>query len=227
LPAVADAVLTSTTAGAVVVDLSTAAAVAKQQASVLAERAGVHYVDAAITGAVALSGVRTPLLYAGERFAVVDNLFAALETPVVYLSDSRPGDAVRVKLLRSVIMKGLEALAVDALPAARQYGLLDQLFAVLSDVDQRPFADLLRSMVVTHPGQAERRKAEVAEAAAQLDEVGVAADLTGSVAGRFGRTVDRIAVAGLPGYATLEATLDWFDDAASSNRALVGRGVQG
>ncbi|MFE4542277.1 NAD(P)-binding domain-containing protein [Arthrobacter sp. NPDC056727] len=214
LPLVTDSLVRHLNPGATIVDMTTAAAQAKRESAARADAAGIGYIDIAITGAVALSGARTPLLYAGTPNNVVEGLLRAAGAPVRFLPDSAPGDAVTVKLLRSVIMKGLEALAIEALPAARAYGVLDQLYAVLGDVDQAPFTDLLKSMVATHPVHAVRRHAEVLEAAAQLDRAGYPSELTGHVAGKYAATAQNRASTGGPDGPTFEASLDWLDTLA-------------
>lgn len=220
LPAVAISLRRYLGAGSAIVDLTTAAAQAKREAAAKAQAAGIAYVDIAITGAVALSGVQTPLLYAGAENVVVQDLLRAVGAPVRVLPDSSPGDAVTVKLLRSVIMKGIEALAVESLPAARAYGVLDQLCAVLGDVDQSSFVDLLKSMVTTHPAHAVRRHAEVLEAAAQLEKIGYPSELTGRVAERYAETAERTKAGG-PADPHFEAALDWLDTQATRSPARV------
>ena len=214
LPAVFETLRRSVGAGSTIVDLTTAAAQAKRDAAAEAQRLGIGYIDIAITGAVALTGVRTPLLYAGFRNNAVEEILQAVGAPVRVLPDSSPGDAVTVKLLRSVIMKGLEALAVEALPAARAYGVLDQFCDVLGDVNKAPFVDLLKSMVTTHPLHSLRRHAEVLEAADQLEQVGYPATLTARVAERYADAADRAKTAP-PANATFDAALDWFDPQAA------------
>lgn len=205
--------------GATIVDMTTAAAQAKRESANRAAAAGIGYIDIAITGAVGLNGVRTPLLYAGRPNNAVEELLHTAGAPVRVLLDSVPGDAVTVKLLRSVIMKGLEALAIEALPAARAYGVLDQLYTVLGDVDQAPFTDLLKSMVVTHPAHAARRHAEVLEAAGQLDRAGYPAELTGCVARKFAATAENVVRTGGPSDATFEGSLDWLEALALETAA--------
>ena len=217
---VTDALVEHMTPGATIIDMTTAAAQAKRESAARADAAGIGYVDIAITGAVALNGVRTPLLYAGKSNSPVEEVLGAGGAPVRVLPDSAPGDAVTVKLLRSVIMKGLEALAIEALPAARSYGVLDQLAAVLSDVDRAPFTDLLKSMVATHPAHALRRHAEVLEAAAQLDRVGYPAQLTGQVAGKFAASAENVSRTGGPADSTFEGSLDWLDTLALGTAAV-------
>ena len=76
--------------------MPTAAAQAKQESPARADIAGIGYVDIAITGAVALSGVRTPLLYAGTPNQAVEAVLAGAGAPVRVLRESMPGDAVTV-----------------------------------------------------------------------------------------------------------------------------------
>lgn len=219
LPLVTDPLVRHLNPGATIVDMTTAGAQAKRESAARANVAGIGYIDIAITGAVALNGVRTPLLYAGKANNAVEELLRAAGAPVRVLPDSAPGDAVTVKLLRSVIMKGLEALAIEALPAARAYGVLDQLYTVLGDVDHAPFADLLKSMVATHPPHAVRRHAEVLEAAGQLDKIGYPAELTGQVAGKFAATAENVTRTGGPADPTFEGSLDWLDALALGTAA--------
>jgi len=225
VPGVTAALLDALAEGATIVDMSTAAAQVKRDGAEAAETAQVGYVDIAITGAVAVHGVRTPLLYSGPTDERLRTALDAVGAPVTYLADSTAGDAVTVKLLRSVLMKGLEALALESIPAAREYGVLDQLFAALGDVDRSPFSTLLQSMVTSHPAHAQRRHAEVLEAVAQLDDIGYPHELTDQVALRYAATVDRIAESGGPAESTFAATVDWLDTAAGRS-ALVGKGAE-
>ncbi|WP_404288829.1 DUF1932 domain-containing protein [Glutamicibacter arilaitensis] len=214
-------VLDHVVSGAVVVDLSTAGADTKQQAAVLAEAAHATYIDIAITGAVGIHGVRTPLLYAGAASPQVEQLLTRVGAPLTILPESTPGDAVAVKLLRSVIMKGLEALAVEALPAARAYGVLEPLLQSLGDVDRSPFSDLIKSMVTSHPVQAYRRHSEVLEAREQLERAGGPHEITDEVAHRYAATKLKAETLGAPKESTLDAALDWFG-IASNDGALNG-----
>lgn len=190
LPQVLQELLPALESGTCLLDLSTATPADKADGASRAAENGIGYIDAAITGAVALSGVRTPLLIAGSSDDRVSGLLESLAVPVTLLTDSHAGDAVRVKLLRSVITKGIEALAADMLPVARDLGLLDQVLSVFEDIDRKPFTDLLTSMVTTHIAQAGRRGSELTEAAEQLERAGADPTLTRAVAARYGRTVE-------------------------------------
>jgi 3-hydroxyisobutyrate dehydrogenase-like beta-hydroxyacid dehydrogenase len=203
--------------GTVVADMSTAGAEAKQGANATCSAQGLRYVDIAITGSVALSRARTPLLYAGpESVELIGVLRDDLGAPVTVLAGAEPGDAIRVKLLRSVIMKGLEALAVEALPAAQTYGLLDQLWTSLGDVDRTGFVNLLQAMARTHAQHAVRRAHEVAEAAGQLDEVGLPSMMTRATERRFVTTTELTATGSRPADDSTPAAIDWLRTAQAA-----------
>lgn len=188
LPRVLEELIPTLASGTCILDLSTASPLDKAAGAAQAEVNGIGYVDAAITGAVALAGARTPLLLAGavdERLAA---LFTMVGAPTTLLEGSAPGDAVRVKLLRSVITKGLEALAVEMFPAARKLDLLDHVLAVFTDIDSRPFAELLCFMEATHLDHSERRRHEVADASELLEQAGVDPTLLRAVIARYERS---------------------------------------
>lgn len=213
LDQVLDMMLPHLAADAVIADLSTASAEAKQQADARCRDNRLSYVDVAITGSVALNGSATPLLYAGPEVPALVSLFERLGAPVTTLGGARPGDAMRVKLLRSVIMKGLEGLAVECLPAAEQFGVAEQLWESLSDVDRSGFVPLVRAMIRTHPRHAARREHEVGQAAEQLESIGYPSTLTRATEQRFAAT-NAAARQFLPEQDTTEDVIAWFRSAA-------------
>jgi 3-hydroxyisobutyrate dehydrogenase-like beta-hydroxyacid dehydrogenase len=218
LDRILDSLLPHLAAGVAVADMSTASAEAKIAAAARCQEKGVIYVDVAITGSVALTKAGTPLLYAGPEVPVLVSLFTALEAPLSVLEDSRPGDAMRVKLLRSVIMKGLEGLAVECLPAAQEYGVLDQLWASLSDIDRTGFVAMLQAMTRTHPRHAARREHEIVEAATQLEAIGFPSEMTRATERRFAATNAATARAGWPAHDTAEGSIAWFRSLQSPAR---------
>ena len=85
----------------------------------------------------------------------------------------RPGSASSVKMVRSVVMKGLEALGVEALVTADRQGILEEVLDCFSDVDLVDFRDHLASLVQTHVVHARRRWEEMGLVAKTLEETGV------------------------------------------------------
>lgn len=178
--------------GQVLVDFSTASADTKRQASAsLAER-GIQYIDIAIMGSIALTGAKTRMIAAGIKpdspsSKAVDSLTqAGLNIKVI--ADSHTGDAISLKLLRSIFTKGLEALTTECLSAAEHLGVRQALYDVLSDVDQTHLPDFLEMLVSTHLVHAARRKKEVDRAHEQLQELGLDSLMLPAVSAVFDRT---------------------------------------
>ncbi|NDY93599.1 NAD(P)-dependent oxidoreductase [Ideonella livida] len=186
--------------GAVWADLSTAPPEVKRQAAqaLAAGPGAAAYVDVAIMGAVSLGGVRTPLLAAGPQAAALAALLQAAGGRVQCLEGGQPGQAMALKLLRSGLTKGLEALAVELLTSAERQGLREQLYTQLADIDETPLRDFLDMLVRTHVVHARRRLQEVDDTAQALAAQGAPSQVLPGVARRFAQTVAALHTHPLP-----------------------------
>ncbi|WP_198970440.1 NAD(P)-binding domain-containing protein [Xylophilus sp. ASV27] len=194
--------------GALYVDMSTADPADMREAEALAHARGQRFADVAITGAVNLSGARTPLLCAGDGATQAAQVLAACGAPVRVVG-SRAGDAVSLKLLRSIFTKGMEALAVECLLTAESKGLRQELHAVLSDIDEGCLRETMESMVRTHIAHAPRRLNEVIEAQRQMRLTGVEPVVLPGVQQRFEKTVAMLSARAFDGGNTA-AALAWL-----------------
>ena len=95
---------------------------------------------------------------------------------------------MRLKLLRSVMTKGMESLAVECMVAAERMGLRASLYEVLADIDRTPLTAFMDSFVRSHVLHAPRRLAEVREARDQLHEAGLEPLVLNGVEQLFDRT---------------------------------------
>lgn len=195
-------------AGTLYLDMTTADPQAMRDAEALAHERGVRFVDVAITGAVNLSGARTPLLCAGAAAEEAARLLTACGAPVQVVGE-RPGDAAELKLLRSIFTKGLEALSVECLLTAERKGLRETLFRVLADIDQGSLRETMESMVRTHIVHAGRRRNEVVEAQRQMAQAGVPAIVLAGVQQRFEHTLAQQQATPYAGQTTADA-LAWL-----------------
>jgi len=152
-------------------DLSAAPPPTKRAgAARLAER-GVRYVDVAVLGTVAVSGWATPMLASGEGAVAFRELVAGLDVRAI---DAPAGDAALVKLLRSVYMKGRDALVAEMLLGARRYGLEDVLLESIGGPgEQVPFRALSDRVMTGLGVHAGRRAEELASSVEVLREAGV------------------------------------------------------
>ena len=197
--------------GALFADLTTAAPERKRLAGAEAAQQRVDYVDVAIMGAIAYLREKTPLLCSGaEADAFVELLLAAGATARA-LPASQPGDAITLKILRSVFTKGMEALAVEVLLAAERQQLRPALYEVLKDIDQAPLPAFLEMLVSTHVVHATRRLHEVEEAERQLASLGIASSVLGGVRQRFSHSSEGLALEPITEEKpSLAQALDWL-----------------
>lgn len=140
--------------GQVLIDFSTASAEVKHRSAAKLHEVGIEYVDVAIMGAIALTGARTSMIAAGVAPASAsERALATLKQGGLNLSiipESQAGDAISLKLLRSIFTKGLEALTTECLAAAEHLGVRHALYDVLADIDRTPLHEFLEMLVRTH-----------------------------------------------------------------------------
>jgi 3-hydroxyisobutyrate dehydrogenase-like beta-hydroxyacid dehydrogenase len=181
--------------GALYLDLCTVSGGMAEQDRAIIESAGARYVDVAVMGTFFGHGHKAPMLLAGPyaRLAAAwmkDHGFS------VNVLGPKAGTASAVKMMRSVIMKGLEALAVESLVAANRQGILEEVLDCFGDADLVPFRQFLTTLVKTHVVHARRRGEEMELVERSLRECGVAPLMSRATANSFRRTVEaRIAPA--------------------------------
>jgi 3-hydroxyisobutyrate dehydrogenase-like beta-hydroxyacid dehydrogenase len=155
-------------------DLNTAAPELKERLSALAARGGYAFADVALLAPVPGRGLATPALACGPGAARL----AALLNPLggaVEVVDGPPGTAAARKLLRSVCMKGMAALVLESLAAARAAGCEPWMRQNLAD---QLGAELVERLETGSKRHAARRVAEVEAARALLESLGVPARVT-------------------------------------------------
>ena len=140
-------------------------------AGVLGPR-GVRYVDVAVMSNVSSDLARLPLLGAGPEAEGVPGI---LGVPLNYeVVSQAPGDAARIKMFRSLFVKGLEALALESMLACYPSGVHEQVLATLEGTfGKYSFPGLVKHLIERHAVHGERRANELEEVAESLREVGV------------------------------------------------------
>jgi 3-hydroxyisobutyrate dehydrogenase-like beta-hydroxyacid dehydrogenase len=145
----------------------------KRQAAGVIAAAGGRYVDLAIMAPVHPRLHRTPCLLAGPDAAAAMAELAGLGMDW-QVAGAQVGDASTIKMLRSVMVKGFEALCAECLLAARRAGAEEAVLASLQASDpgwnwrDRGAYNLERMMV-----HGLRRAAEMREVAATLRDLGL------------------------------------------------------
>jgi 3-hydroxyisobutyrate dehydrogenase-like beta-hydroxyacid dehydrogenase len=163
-------------------DCNSCAPDTKRQAGRIINRAGGRYVDVAVMGPVGPVLDAIPLLTSGEHAKEALPLLAALG---MYATNLRGdgGRASSIKMMRSVMVKGLEALVLECVLSARKAGVEEEVLQSL-DVSYPGFDWVKRSThmmerVMTH---GIRRAEEMREVARTIGDLGLPNDLARAIA---------------------------------------------
>jgi 3-hydroxyisobutyrate dehydrogenase-like beta-hydroxyacid dehydrogenase len=131
------------------------------------------------------NGFRVPILASGPAAEAFRDLMAPWGMRIELVGE-RVGVASGIKIIRSVVAKGLEALLVECALGARRYGIDEAVLASFGKfMDQRPFVETANLLLVTNVIHAERRAEEAAMSADALAEIGVEPIMTRSTAERL------------------------------------------
>jgi 3-hydroxyisobutyrate dehydrogenase-like beta-hydroxyacid dehydrogenase len=155
--------------GAWYLDFNSASPGAKQRAAALIDGAGGRYVE----GAVMPYRIKVPLLLGGGGAAALAPLLIELGFAAKVASD-KLGVASAVKMCRSVMIKGLEAMVIESFTTARAYGVEDAVLASLKEtfpgIDWEKQGAYFFQRVIEH---GRRRSEEVREVAETVREIGL------------------------------------------------------
>jgi 3-hydroxyisobutyrate dehydrogenase-like beta-hydroxyacid dehydrogenase len=164
--------------GSIYVDPSPLGPTEKAQLSALLAARGVAYVDAAVMGAIPTEGYGVPILACGPGAAPLSALVSRLGMHVTVI-DGTAGRATLVKLLRSVYMKGRDALVLEMLLAARRYGVDELVIDSIQGAGERvSFRDLANRVMCALAIHAGRRADELATSAQIMREGSISPILT-------------------------------------------------
>lgn len=154
-------------------DLNSTSPQVKQEVGRVIAHAGGRFVEAAVMASVPKLGLKVPILLCGE---VAGDARRALARYGMNLEDfgREIGRASAVKMFRSVIVKGLEALLLECALGAERYGVtervLDYVEAGYPGLDWNRLAHFLLGRTAIH---GERRGHEMLEVAETLRSLGI------------------------------------------------------
>ncbi|MBL8662053.1 MAG: NAD(P)-dependent oxidoreductase [Candidatus Odyssella sp.] len=194
--------------GQVFLDLNSISPEAKRANARAVEAGGADYVEAAVMAAVPPKRLKVPMLLGGARAADVSAALNAIGFATEPVAD-RVGVASAIKMCRSVMIKGLEALTLECLMGARRYGAEKEVLASLAGTFpgmgwDKELPDYLIGRIAEH---GRRRAAEMREVAQTLVDGGIAPRLAAPTAELHDWFVDALAAAGAAWKA--DAAFDW------------------
>lgn len=170
---------------AIYCDLNSVSPATKKAAAAEIEQAWGRYVDVAIMAPVNPSRLAVPLLISGPAAVEAEAELNTIGFSNCRIVGPRVGQASAVKMIRSVIVKGIEALTAEAMLAADAAGVVDEVLASLDGSDRQlgwaERADYNLDRMMVH---GIRRAAEMDEVAATLEDLGIEPLLTRGTAER-------------------------------------------
>jgi 3-hydroxyisobutyrate dehydrogenase-like beta-hydroxyacid dehydrogenase len=170
--------------GTLFLDLNSASPGTKTQCAALIDAAGGHYVEAGVMTSVPPYGIRVPMLLGGVKAAELAAVLAG------WGMDAKPvaeqiGVASAIKMCRSVMIKGLEALVIESYTTARAYGveehMIPTLYETFPGIDWSQQGAYFFSRVAQH---GKRRAEEMRESANTVLEAGFTPFMAAAIAGK-------------------------------------------
>jgi 3-hydroxyisobutyrate dehydrogenase-like beta-hydroxyacid dehydrogenase len=161
-------------AGQIYLDLNSVSPDTKLEIARALHESPVTFIEAAVMAAVSPQRLKVPMLLGGADAATAAERLQAIGMNVKAISD-RIGVASAIKMCRSIIIKGLEAITVESMFTARRYGaekqVLESLAATYPGMGwDGALPDYLISRVAEH---GKRRAAEMREAAQAVVDAGL------------------------------------------------------
>lgn len=160
--------------GALWFDMNSVAPGTKRNAAQAIEAAGGRYVDVAVMAPVLPARLAVPLLVAGPHAETTSAVLRDYGFTNVSLAGAKVGDASAIKMIRSVMVKGIEALSAECMLAAERAGLTDAVLASLdSSWKSQGWGERVDYNLDRMLAHGTRRAAEMEEVAKTLSELGV------------------------------------------------------
>lgn len=195
--------------GVLFLDMNSVAPATKRAAAQAVDAAGGRYVDVAVMAPVRPKCLAVPLLVSGPHAAAGCDALAALGFTAMRAVGEDVGRASTIKMLRSVMYKGVEALTAECLIACERAGVTEEVLGSFGN-DWASGADYRLDRMLVH-GQ--RRAAELREVCKTLEGLGLQPQMsTGTV--HWQQTLGSMAVSPLPEglAAKLAAIADAYSD---------------
>src|SRR5258706_6174443 len=160
--------------GQTYLDINSVSPETKREVAAILQASPAVFVEAAVMAAVSPQRLRVPMVLGGVEAEAAAPRLQSIGMNVQPISD-RIGVASAIKMCRSIIIKGLEAIAVESMFTARRYGAEKEVLASLAATYpsmgwDSTLPDYLISRIAEH---GKPRAAEMPEAAQAIADVGL------------------------------------------------------
>ncbi len=170
--------------GQLFLDINSVSPRRKIETAALVAPTGAAYVDVAVMAPVAPHAHRVPCLIGGPGAEALLPRARALGMRMEIVG-REVGQASAIKMFRSIMVKGLEALFAESMLAASEYRVEAKVLASLEEtfpgLDWEKLSGYMLERVVSHGA---RRAAEMREVAATLEDIGLEPLMASATAAR-------------------------------------------
>lgn len=174
--------------GQVYCDFASASPGVKRELAATVAESGAAFVEGAILGAVAASLACPAILLGGAAAPEAAEVLSGYGLRCRFYS-AEVGRASAFKMIRSVFSKGMEALLIETLVAARRAGLLDEIWAEIREtLAPDRMERMLETWIRSHAVSSRRRYHEMTEVSGFLEELGVPPVVAAATAEVFRRS---------------------------------------
>ena len=170
--------------GQLFLDMNSVSPQRKIETAALVAPTGVAYVDVAVMAPAAPYLHKVPCLIGGPGAAALAPRAVALGMKMEFVSNE-VGQASAIKMFRSIVVKGLEALLVESMTASAEYGVEDRVLGSLQEtwpgIDWQKLSGTMIERVVSH---GKRRASEMREVSETLRSIGMEPTMAAAAAAR-------------------------------------------
>ena len=172
-------------------DFSSSSPATKRKIAALLAPSGAGFVDGGVMGALRMLQHKVPILVSGsgsDRFiASMRPYHMSLEK----VSDTA-GDAVAIKLVRSIYTKGIITLHIEMMEAAVALGVENEVHASLAkSLDGRSFMQMLNYFITSGAIHADRQAHEMQDCMTMLKDLAIAPIMTEATVLRLKRMAEK------------------------------------
>jgi 3-hydroxyisobutyrate dehydrogenase-like beta-hydroxyacid dehydrogenase len=154
-------------------DLNSVSPALKRQVAQVIGATGAAFVEVAVMAPVLPYGHAVPMLLGGPAAASFVDRLQPFGMRLQVLSSGEIGTAAAVKMCRSIVVKGLEAILFECVLAAGSFGADEHVFASLQEsfpgIEWKRLADYMVERVVVHGERRAREMEEVSETLRAID----------------------------------------------------------
>ena len=155
------------------VDMNSISPTTKKEIAQIIEEEKAKFVDIAMMGSIASDGYKILMFASGKAALIFKKELERYGLNIRYIGEE-PGSSSLIKMLRSVYMKGRQALLLEMFVVAYRYNVLPLVIESINEsISKKSFIEDVKVIVPTIAIHSKRRADEMSEVISTLYKLGV------------------------------------------------------